>query len=461
MSTKTPTPESREHPEYEDREHGAAGAATALKEQAEQYDPVRGQDPLTEDDPEGQLGDEELARRAAEQEREPQQLISVFERMGLQGRALDIANWASVAVGVWLLLTAVNAIGSGFEIATGDQAEELFEFATNPFIALMIGIAGTALTQSSSTTTSVTVGLVAGGLPLEIAIPILMGANMGTTMTNTLVSLGMIRDKEQFRRGFSVATVQDFFNLMAVIIILPLELLTGFLERTSLWLSEQTAGAEGGPVAYVFDQLDEAISFVTDPGAEALEAGLSFLPAVWHGVLMIAVGIGLILLVINFISKMLKVLLVGTAKKVLHAAIGRGPVSGVASGAAVTVMVQSSSTTTSLAVPLAGSGHFGLRQLYPFTVGANLGTTMTALIAAFGFSGAEGTIALQAALVHLLFNVTALIVIFSMPYIRSLPPLAARRLGDLAAERKLYAAVWVLGMFVALPLGLIFGSVML
>ncbi|GAA1824946.1 Na/Pi cotransporter family protein [Nesterenkonia flava] len=424
------------------------------------YDPVKGEDPLAEEDPELRLHEDELSRRGAE-EKPTRRLTSLFERIGLEGRALTMAHWLSVALGVWLLLTAVNAIGNGFELAAGDQAEELFAFATNPFIALMIGIVATALTQSSSTTTSVTVGLVAGGLPLEIAIPVLMGANMGTTMTNTLVSLGMIRDKEQFRRGFSVATVQDFYNLMAVALILPVELLTGFLERSSQWLSEQTAGAEGGPVAYVFERIGDGVSLITDPGADALEFGLGFLPDVWQGVIMILLGIGLILFVINFISSMLKVLLVGTAKKVLHGAIGRGPVAGVGSGVAVTVMVQSSSTTTSLAVPLAGSGHFGLKELYPFTVGANLGTTMTALIAAFSFTGEEGVIALQAALVHLLFNVTALLVIFSVPYVRSLPPLAAGRMGALAGERKVVALLWVIGLFVALPLALILGSVML
>ncbi|GGE68881.1 sodium:phosphate symporter [Nesterenkonia cremea] len=402
----------------------------------------------------------QLAEEVTEQDAR-KRLISVFEDVGLRGRALDVANWLSVVAGIWVLITAVSVIGDGFGLATGGEAENLFDFASNPLIALMIGLAGTALTQSSSTTTSITVGMVAGGLPLHIAIPILMGANLGTTMTNTLVSLGMIRDKDAFRRGFAVATVHDFFNLLAVFIILPLELMTGFLRRASEAVTAPMASADGSWLASGFEAVGDGIGFVKDPGADAIVFGTSLLPELWQGIALIVVGIALIMLVINFIGKMLKVLMVGQAQKVLHNAIGRGPVSGVTSGALMTVMVQSSSTTTALTVPLAGSGHFGLKQLYPFTVGANIGTTMTALIAAFAFTGAEGQLALQAALIHLFFSLSALVLIFCIPGLRNLPPMAAQTLADLSAERKIYAAVWTLGVFVVLPLSLISVSVML
>ncbi|HEX2211938.1 MAG TPA: Na/Pi cotransporter family protein, partial [Mycobacterium sp.] len=154
---------------------------------------------------------EELGESAA-----PARLRGPLDFLGLTGQARSVADWLGVVVGVYLLITAVSLIGSGFKSATGDRAAELFQFASNPLIALMIGLLATAATQSSSTTTSITVGMVAGGLPIEIAIPVLMGANIGTTLTNTLVSLGMVANKADFRRAFSAATVHDFFNLMAV-----------------------------------------------------------------------------------------------------------------------------------------------------------------------------------------------------------------------------------------------------
>jgi len=102
-------------------------------------------------------------------------------------------QWLMIAALVYLLLVAVATIGSGFKAAAEDQAKELFAFASNPITAVVIGTVATALIQSSSTVTSIIVGLVAGGLPVSIAIPMVMGANMGTTITNTIVSLGHVR----------------------------------------------------------------------------------------------------------------------------------------------------------------------------------------------------------------------------------------------------------------------------
>lgn len=191
---------------------------------------------------------------------------------------------------------------------------------------------------------------------------------------------------------------------------------------------------------------------ITDPGADLIGGALtSFLPEVWAGIAMILVGVALILLVIRMISQLLKLLLVGQAEKIFHSAIGRGPVSGVLAGLFITVLVQSSSTTTSLAVPLAASGKFQLRQIFPFTVGANIGTTMTAIIAAFGFSGIERTAGMTAATVHLLYNAFAMIVIMGIPFLRPIPVKAAVWIGDLGARNKLYVVMWVLGVFVAVP----------
>ncbi len=141
--------------------------------------------------------------------------------------------WITVAFLIYLLLAGVDAIGSGFKAATANNAKELFAFASNPIIALIIGIVATALIQSSSTVTSIIVGMVAGGLPISIAIPMVMGANIGTSLTSTLVSLGHVRNGDEFKRAFSAATVHDSFNLLAVAILLPIELLFHPLEKAS------------------------------------------------------------------------------------------------------------------------------------------------------------------------------------------------------------------------------------
>ena len=62
-----------------------------------------------------------------------------------------------------------------------------------------------------------------------------MGANVGTSITSTLVSLTQVADKENFRRGFAAATVHDVFNLLSVAVLLPIEIASGYLYHFSDW----------------------------------------------------------------------------------------------------------------------------------------------------------------------------------------------------------------------------------
>ncbi len=363
------------------------------------------------------------------------------------GRALQ---WLAVVGLIYVLICAVSLIGSGFKIATGGQAQQLFSFAYNPFVALVIGIVATALIQSSSTVSSLIVGMVAGGLPVTIAVPMIMGSNIGTTVTNTLVSLGHVRSKDEFRRAFSAATVHDFFNLIAVAIFLPLEILFRPLER----ISAATSGMLLGDTNLSMSGMN-FMKTLTAPLVGTLEGIGNLLPGIFAGLAMVVMGLVLIFLSITYVGKLLKVLMIGRAKAVLHAAIGRGPIAGIGSGTLVTVLVQSSSTTTSLMVPLVGAGTFTTKQVYPFTLGANIGTCVTALLAATAVSGAVAVHALEIAFVHLYFNVLAVALIFGLPFLRNLPIAGAERLAALAAEKKIYAAAWVLGMFFVLPLLLV------
>ena len=360
-------------------------------------------------------------------------------------------RWLALIGLIYVMLVAVGTIGSGFKFAAGDQARSLFEFASNPFTGLVIGMVATALIQSSSTVTSIIVAMVAGGLPITIAVPMMMGANIGTSITNTIVSLGHVAKKEEFQRAFNAATIHDFFNVLSVFIFLPLEIAFGLLEKLSgfiVSLFDTGAGASVGSF--------NPIKAVTGPATDLIASSVSFLPSIYPGVAKIVIGIGLIVLSITYMGKIMKSLMVGRAKDILKQSIGKGPVSGIASGTIVTVLVQSSSTTTSLMVPLVGSGVLKARDIYPFTLGANIGTCITALIAALGVSGDNAMFALQIALVHLLYNVLAVLLIFSIAFLRELPPKLSYLLSVKASDNKLYGLAYIAGLFFVLPLSIIF-----
>jgi len=363
----------------------------------------------------------------------------------------SITQWVVIATLVYLLISSVGMIGAGFKGATKGQASELFQFATNPFMGLIIGILATAMIQSSSTVTSIIVGLVAGGLPVEMAVPMIMGANIGTTITNTIVSLGHVRKKKEFRRAFASATVHDFFNVMAVAIFLPIEILFHPLEKIGGYFAGILVGGENISVKglnFIKPATKPVIDFFADTSAVISENA--------QYIILIIFGIAIIFLAITVIGKLLKKLMVGRAKAIMHNAIGKGPIAGIFSGAVITVLVQSSSTTTSLMVPLAGTGVFRLKQIYPFTLGANIGTTITALLAATAISGEAAVFALQIALVHLFYNTSAVLLIYGIKNLRKIPIRGALWIARVATERKTIALLYILGVFFGLPAILIF-----
>ena len=341
-------------------------------------------------------------------------------------------------VGISFLEAGISALGGGFQ-------EGLLNSVSNPISGLCAGLLATALVQSSSVTTSTIVGMVgAGTLPFMLAVPMIMGANIGTTITSTLAALGSIRRPAEFRKAFAAATMHDFFNLIAVTVLLPLELATRLLSSSAIALTELVRGrnlsyAEPGrsPIrAVVKLPVDLAEGLMPEGGLTAL--------------LFIVIALGLIFASLGLITKNMRRLVAGGVEAAMNKLIGRGGGAiGILLGIAVTVAVQSSSITTSILVPLAASGVLTLRSAFPVTLGANIGTTVTALIASLAVARPEG---LSIALVHLLFNCLGTALIYPVERIRMIPIRLAEGLARVAAERNRIVLIWVVTSFVILPL---------
>ena len=118
-------------------------------------------------------------------------------------------------------------------------------------------------------------------------------------------------------------------------------------------------------------------------------------------------------------------------------------------GLVVASAVQSASITTSIMVPLAAAGVVTLRNIFPVTLGANVGTTITALLAALASGSVD---ALTIALVHTTFNVIGILILYPMPSVRAIPLRAAERMADLAVERHTMAVAYVITLFIVIPL---------
>jgi sodium-dependent phosphate cotransporter len=360
------------------------------------------------------------------------------EQAILESRYGGLIRLGLLLVLLFAFFVGLDLMGLSFKLFGKGFAEILIERTSNPFVGLFIGILATTLVQSSSTTTSMTVALVAAGaLTIEGAIPIVMGANIGTSVTNTLVSLAHVTRREEFQRAFAGATIHDFFNWMAVLILLPIELATGFLARSAGFLESIVEGVGG---IEMMNPLKEMVR----PVSQQVVAWLGE-----SGVLVLIVGIALLMASLKFLVDVLKALMTGKAERILHNTLFRSSLSAIAAGLAITVMVQSSSITTSLMIPLVGAGVVTLEQLFPFTIGANIGTTITAMLAALSTgSPAAVTVAFS----HLMFNLSASVLIYLPPPIRAIPLYLARTLGRIGSQNRLMAAAYILLVFFGLPL---------
>ncbi len=359
--------------------------------------------------------------------------------VSIRSRLEPFARLAFLLLLLYIFFVSIALMGASFKFFGKDFANTLLATTANPFIGLFIGVLATSLVQSSSTTTSMTVALVAGGgLDVARAIPIIMGANIGTSVTNTLVSIGHISRPVEFKRAFAAATVHDFFNLIAVVVIFPLQLTTNFLGTTSSFLA-RTLQETGG------------LKFA-NPLKMAVSPSVNLIEGITHesGTLMLIIAVLLLFVALRYIVVNLKLFIIGKIEVFFNETLFKNAPRAMFLGLVVTVLVQSSSITTSLAVPLAGAGILTLRQIFPMTLGANIGTTITAMLASLVTANIA---AVTVAFAHLLFNIFGIMLIWP---IRRVPLALANTLARFAVRSKIVPLVYVLMVFFLIPILLIY-----
>ncbi|XP_061440272.1 sodium-dependent phosphate transport protein 2B isoform X2 [Rhineura floridana] len=163
---------------------------------------------------------------------------------------------------LYFFVCSLDVLSSAFQLVGGKAAGDIFKegsVLSNPLAGLVIGVLVTVMVQSSSTSSSIIVSMVSSSLlSVRHGIPIIMGANIGTSVTNTIVALMQAGDRNQFRRAFAGATVHDFFNWLSVFVLLPIEVVTGYLYHLTnvIMDSFQLESGENAP---------ELLKVITDP----------------------------------------------------------------------------------------------------------------------------------------------------------------------------------------------------
>ncbi|XP_051821871.1 sodium-dependent phosphate transport protein 2B-like [Antechinus flavipes] len=443
-----------------------------------------------------------------------------------------------ILVFLYFFICSLDILSSAFQLVGGKIAGEIFRdgsILNNPMTGLMIGILVTAMVQSSSTSTSIVVSLVSSSLmTVKAAIPIVMGANIGTSITNTIVALMQAADRDEFRRAFAGGTVHDFFNWLSVLVLLPLEIMTGYLYHLTDAIVKTFNIKRGedapdllkvitDPFTKLIVRLDkkviteiatgneaaknksliktwcktfknQTLSNVTVPSPEnCTSPSFCWTNGNTTWTLMnitykqnIAkckhafVDVNLSDETIGFILLTLSLLLLGTCLilmiKVLNSML-KGQIAAaikktintdfpfpfawltgyfaILVGAGMTFIVQSSSVFTSAITPLVGIGVISLERAYPMTLGSNIGTTTTAIMAALASPGSTLHNSLQIALCHFFFNVSGILLWYPIPFMR-LPIHLARGLGNISATYRWFAIFYLVLFFFLIPLA-VFG----
>ena len=319
---------------------------------------------------------------------------------------------------VYCFLLSIDLMGIAFE-SFGSGFTHFFERATsNPFAGLIIGIVVTSIVQSSSMTTSIIVAMAgAGTLSLEHAIPIIMGANIGTTVTNTIVSFAYVGRKLEFEPCFGASIVHDIFNIYSVILFFPLQLATGFLQRSAEFVTGVFRGVGGftfaSPLVYILNPVSLFIS------------GL-----VSNKILLLVCALLFLFLSLSQIVRSMKSMIMRKVEVLLNRYLFKNMFISFMFGLLLTATIQSSSITTSLIVPIVAAGMLTIEQIFPYTLGANMGTTVTAILAALAI-GKE--ISLTVAFSHMLFNVFGCCVFLPL---RRIPIWTAKTIAHFAAVSK-------------------------
>jgi len=412
-------------------------------------------------------------------------------------------DWLMILAGACLILLCLyfflfglDLLGSGAKVMGGCAAGELFGDDTNPVAGVMIGILATVFLQSSSTTTSIVVSLVgAGSVSVNQGIFMVMGANIGTSVTNTIVAMGQMGDGDQLERAFAGATVHDMFNFLTVGVVFPIELFTGYLNRLTSFCVRNFESRDGkkwvGPIKKIVGPLTHKVIVANknvikgvakgescddyypiqceDPSAPskstcsqvgliACDKKTGVCPLFFQvdatvnddqvsGVAVFVIGLIILFTCLFAMVFLLQKMLIGTSKSIIYKATNINGYIAILIGAGVTVVIQSSSITTSTFTPLVGLDVVRLEQMFPITVGANIGTTTTAMLAAL-LSSTQG---MQVALAHFFFNLTGIIIWYPLPFMRQVPLNAARNLGRATRIWRGFPIVYIFVCFLLIP----------
>ena len=265
---------------------------------------------------------------------------------------MDIFGWIAMLGGLAMFLYGMHLMGEGLQSGGGKLVGSMEKITSNPFMAVLLGLGITAVIQSSSATTVMVVGFVnSATLQLEQAAGVIMGANIGTTVTSWILSLTSLSGDNPIITALKPSTFAPLMAMIGVIMLV-------FLKKEKL-----------------------------------------------HTIGKVLFGLGLLLVGMDFMSDAVKPLADDPNFTNLLLMFSN-PILGVLAGAVITAAIQSSSASVGILQALILTGTIPYSAVLPIIMGQNIGTCVTTLISSIGTSKN----AKRAAFIHLYFNIIGTVI---------------------------------------------------
>lgn len=379
-------------------------------------------------------------------------------------------TFLSLLLGVFVFVCALEGVKESFQLISHEwigSLLSLIESRKAPLTGLALGVLITSMVQSSSAVAATTMvsmaGLVAGGLPLSSAvsfgIPMVLGANIGTTITNTIVAVGVKRGmtEKEFNASIPGVIVDDIVKSLNVSLFFLLEVTTGFLSNIITQLMAFLTGVfELEAFLAMFEKsfIDILIKgLITKPISKVVSDFLGF--GIGGITLLVSWFLGIIL-ALSLLEKSIQTLIEFPQFEKRVSTTFKSPIKSFVAGLGITLMVGSSSVGTSLIIPFLATSVISLEEVYPYVLGTALGTTID-LSQIYGYV-AGGITGMTLGLAHVLLNVFLVIIWLLLP-LKAVPITIARKVGAFIASHRrsyLYLISFVLIIFYITPLAIIF-----
>ncbi|MBD3389122.1 MAG: hypothetical protein GF416_08545 [Candidatus Altiarchaeales archaeon] len=380
----------------------------------------------------------------------------------VEGRSSRL-NLILLFLGMYLFIWSLSGLKESWVLAFAADGKEglarsyIDRMTDNPLSALCLGVLATALVQSSSGVVAVTIATVAaGGMTVQQSVPLIMGANIGTTVTCVIVTLGYAIRKREFSKAVPVALLNDVVKTLTVAFLFLVELYTNVLSDSAVYVADILGGL---PILDFFlGGFPDLLDVVIDPILKPVQ---SVFVAFFNGSIYSAVSLGVmsfavLILGLEMMGNAAENAIRGRASHYVHLAF-KTPRRGLFLGTSFASLLQSSSVATSLAIPFTASGKISLKEVYPYLLGCNIGTTIDpGQIASYVKFGVMG---LNVGLVHVFINVFSVCLWFGVPGLANIPLKLTKALSDVILSSKnstIALSAFTISLFYIIPLLVIY-----